>query len=104
METKTSSTFRQEGNQLIYTRVLNAPRELVWEVWTEPQHIKEWWGPNGFTLTHKSMQVQPTKLWEFIMHGQDRDYDNRIEYIDVEKPHLLSYNQSNGAGTLRFTV
>ncbi len=33
------------------SRLLNAPVELVWEVWTNPEHLKNWWGPNGFTNT-----------------------------------------------------
>src|SRR5882757_8479554 len=64
-----NNRFRQEGNQLIYTRLLDAPRELVWEVWTKPEHLSAWWGPNGFTLTHKSMQVRKGSEWKFTMHG-----------------------------------
>ncbi len=41
------NTFKQEENMLIHTKILDAPRDLVWEVWTTPQHIKEWWGPDG---------------------------------------------------------
>jgi uncharacterized protein YndB with AHSA1/START domain len=56
------NTFKQEDNFLIQTRILDAPRELVWEVWTNPEHIKEWWGPDGFSLTTKLMQVEPGKV------------------------------------------
>ena len=88
---KNKSTFRQEGNRLIHTRLLDAPRELVWEVWTNPEHLKNWWGPNGFTLTNKSMEVQPGKYWNFIMHGMGQDFDNSIQYTEVIKPSLLAY-------------
>ena len=88
------NTFRQEDNIIIHTRILNAPRELVWEVWTNPAHIKEWWGPNGFSLTTKSMTVEPGQVWDFIMHGMGRDWDNKIEYVEVTKPSFLSYNHS----------
>jgi uncharacterized glyoxalase superfamily protein PhnB/uncharacterized protein YndB with AHSA1/START domain len=103
MERKNSS-FRQEDNQLIYTRVLNAPRDLVWEVWTDPTHLKEWWGPDGFSLTHKSMELNPGKSWNFIMHGSGIDYENHIEYLEVEKPSLLSYRHSNPDESISFTV
>src|SRR5688500_10546505 len=63
------NTFKHEDNTLTHTRLLDAPRELVWEVFTNPEHIKEWWGPNGFSLTTKSMTVAPGNTWEFIMHG-----------------------------------
>ena len=88
------NTFRQEDNILIHTRILDAPRDLVWEVWTNPEHIKEWWGPDGFSLTTKSMNVEPGKIWDFIMHGMGRDWDNKIEYVEVKKPSFLSYKHS----------
>lgn len=88
------NTFKQEGNILIHTRLLDAPRDLVWEVWTSPEHIKEWWGPNGFSLSTKSMTVAPGEIWDFIMHGVGRDWDNTIEYLEVKRPSLLSYKHS----------
>lgn len=91
---KEYNTFKQEGNVLVHTRLLDAPGDLVWEVWTNPEHIKEWWGPNGFSLTTKSMTVEPGKIWEFIMHGMGRDWDNKIEYLEVKKPSLLTYKHT----------
>ena len=75
------NSFKQEDNILTHTRILDAPRDLVWEVWTTPEHIKEWWGPNGFSLTTKSMTVKTGELWDFIMHGMGRDWNNKIEYV-----------------------
>ena len=91
---KNYNTFKREENILIHTRLLDAPRDLVWEVWTSPEHMKEWWGPDGFSLTTKSMHVEPGKIWDFIMHGMGRDWDNKIEYTEVKKPSLLSYRHS----------
>jgi len=99
-----NSSFRQEGNQLIYTRVLNAPRELVWEVWTEPHHIKEWFGPDGFTITHKNMDVQPGKQWRYTMHGFGQDFENQVEYLEVEKPSLLVYKHGGDEEFKSFMV
>jgi uncharacterized protein YndB with AHSA1/START domain len=104
MQNEKNSSFRQEGNQLIHTRLLNAPRELVWEVWTEPEHTKQWWGPDGFTLTHRSMEVEKGKFWKFIMHGHGQDYDNKIEYLEVIKPVSLSYKHGDETDTLSFMV
>lgn len=99
------NTFRQEDNTLIHTRLLDAPRELVWEVWTTPEHIKKWWGPNGFSLTTKSMSVESGKVWDFIMHGMGRDWDNKIEYMEVKKPSLLTYKHSGAENEdYNFTV
>ncbi len=78
--------------ELSITRILNAPRELVWKVWTEPEHIKQWWGPNGFTSTIHKMDVKPGGEWLLIMHGPDGvDYPNKITYIEVKKPERLIY-------------
>ncbi len=99
------NTFKQEDNTIIHTRILDAPRELVWEVWTTPEHIKEWWGPNGFSLTTKSMNVEPEKVWGFIMHGMGRDWDNKIEYVEVKKPSLLTYKHTGAESEdYNFTV
>ncbi|MBA3827591.1 MAG: SRPBCC domain-containing protein [Taibaiella sp.] len=99
------NTFKQEENILIHTRIIDAPRDLVWEVWTTPEHIKEWWGPNGFSLTTKSMNVEPGKIWDFIMHGMGRDWDSKIEYVEVKKPSFLSYNHSGAQSEdYNFTV
>jgi uncharacterized protein YndB with AHSA1/START domain len=37
------------GRELVITRIFDAPRELVWQAWTDPKHVANWWGPNGFT-------------------------------------------------------
>ena len=73
------------------TRVFDAPRELVWKVWTEPEHIAKWWGPNGFTTTTHKMEVKAGGVWRFVMHGPDRDYQNKITIIEVVKPERLVY-------------
>jgi uncharacterized protein YndB with AHSA1/START domain len=98
------NTFKQEDNILTHTKILDAPRNLVWEVWTTPEHIKEWWGPNDFSLTTKSMQVEPGKIWDSIMHGWGQNFDNKIEYVEVKKPSLLSYKHFGESEDYNFTV
>ncbi len=77
--------------EIVAVRIFDAPRDLVWKVWTEPEHIAEWWGPKGFTTTTYSMDVRPGGVWRFVMHGPDRDYQNKITYIEVVKPERLVY-------------
>lgn len=77
-------------NELCITRLLNAPRELVWEVWTDPEHIKHWWGPAGFTNSISKMEVREGGEWEFIMHGPDgTDYKNKHVYKELVKPEKI---------------
>jgi uncharacterized protein YndB with AHSA1/START domain len=104
MEEKNNNSFRQDGNQLIHTRMLNAPRDLVWDVWTKPEHIKEWWGPVGFTLTNKSMIVEKGSEWRFTMHGFGKDFQNKVKYLEVVRPSLLSYRHGDENDTISFTV
>ncbi len=75
------------------TRVLDAPRDVVWRMWTEPDQIAQWWGPDGFTNSIDSMEVRPGGHWNFVMHGPDgRDYENEIVYVEVVKPERLVYD------------
>jgi uncharacterized protein YndB with AHSA1/START domain len=77
--------------EIVTVRIFDAPRDLVWKVWTEPEHIAKWWGPKGFTTTTYSMDVRPGGVWRFVMHGPDRDYQNKITYLEVVKPERLVY-------------
>lgn len=89
------NSFEVKGNEVIHRRVLRAPRELVWDVWTDPAHVKEWFGPEGFTLTNKSMDVKVNGQWAFTMHGMGRDFSNKVEYLEVKKPSLLVYRHGS---------
>jgi uncharacterized protein YndB with AHSA1/START domain len=79
------------------TRLLNAPRELVFEVWTSPKHVDKWWGPNGFTNTTHKMDVRPGGEWVYVMHGPNgANFDNRIRFIEVVRPEKLVYLHDSG--------
>jgi uncharacterized protein YndB with AHSA1/START domain len=89
MKSEKNSTADRE---LLLTRVLNAPIELVWEVWTDPAHIAQWWGPNGFTNTITTMDVKPGGEWNLIMHGPDgTDYGNKSVFTEVVKHKKIVY-------------
>jgi uncharacterized protein YndB with AHSA1/START domain len=79
--------------EVIATRILKAPRELVFEVWTNPNHVVHWFGPKGCTNTIHEMNVKPGGVWRFIMHGPDgTDYPNKIVFKEVVKPSLLTFD------------
>lgn len=89
---KKAPAEKTADREIVITRVLNAPRELVFDAWTDPKHIGQWWGPRGFTTTIHEMDVKPGGVWRFIMHGPDGvDYKNRIVYIEIVKPERLVY-------------
>jgi uncharacterized protein YndB with AHSA1/START domain len=78
------------GREQKTSLLLDAPVELVWEVFTKPEHIKHWWGPNGFTNTIEIMQLQTGGDWIFTMHGPDgNNYPNKILFREVVKHKKL---------------
>ncbi|MCR9143629.1 MAG: SRPBCC domain-containing protein [bacterium] len=87
--------------ELITHRVLAAPPEIVFDVWSDPAHVSMWWGPRGFTTTTHSMDLRPGGEWHFTMHGPDgRDYVNRIEYVEVVPPSRIVYRHRDEGETV----
>lgn len=97
MPTKNEPFSETTDRELAITRLIKAPRELVFEVWTDPDHIKNWWGPNGFTNTIYKMDVRPGGEWEFVMHGPDGvDYKNKSVFVEVVKPERIVFDHITG--------
>jgi uncharacterized protein YndB with AHSA1/START domain len=86
------------ANEIVIHRVVNAPIERVWQMFTEREHIKHWWGPTGFTNTIFEMDVRVGGLWRYIMHAPDNadgtagvNYNNWIRYTTIVAPTYLAY-------------
>jgi uncharacterized protein YndB with AHSA1/START domain len=80
---------------IVSMRVLDAPRALVFKVWTDPSHITHWWGPIGFSTTTSSFDFRPGGDWRFVMHGPDgRDYENRITFDEIRPPERIAYHHA----------
>lgn len=98
--------MEQDNKSLVITRTLKAPVSLVWKAWTQPEHIANWWGPDGFTNTIQEMDVRPGGLWELVMHGPDgTDYKNRSVFTDVIENELIAYDHVSAPkfhATIRF--
>jgi uncharacterized protein YndB with AHSA1/START domain len=87
-----NSKNNTKDREIIITRTLNAPIDLVWEVWTKPEHLANWWGPNGFTNTISKMEVTPGGEWELVMHGPDgTDYKNKSTFKEVIRHKKIVY-------------
>ena len=79
------------------SRLVNAPIDLVWEVWTNPEHIKEWWGPDGFNNTISKMDVRKNGEWNLTMHGPDgTDYKNKSVFKEITKHEKIVYEHISG--------
>jgi uncharacterized protein YndB with AHSA1/START domain len=53
-----ATTSSEADREIVITRVFDAPRDLVWRVWTQPEHIAQWWGPRGFSTTVTAMDLR----------------------------------------------
>ena len=92
-----NSLDTEADRTIVTTRVFDAPRELVFAAWTEPRHLAQWWGPNGFTTTTRAIDVREGGVWRFVMHGPDgRDYENRITWHEIVRPQRLVYSHGGG--------
>jgi uncharacterized protein YndB with AHSA1/START domain len=73
-----------ENREIRIIRTFKAPIDLMWEVWTTPEHIVNWWGPNGFTSTIHKMDVQEGGEWKLTLHGPDgTNYPNRSIFKEI---------------------
>ena len=78
--------------EIVISRVISAPRELVFEAFTEVRHLSQWWGPEGFTTTTQSFEFRVGGEWDFVMHGPDgTDYQEWISWTDIAPPERISF-------------
>jgi uncharacterized protein YndB with AHSA1/START domain len=83
--------------EIVLTRVLNAPRELVWLAWTDPKHVCHWWGPRGFSTTIEKMDFRVGGAWEHTMHGPDgANYPNKSIFKEIVPLERITYSHGGG--------
>ena len=83
--------------EIISKRIFDAPRKKVFEAWTNPDHLKLWWGPQGFTNTFHIFDLKPGGRWSLIMHGPDgTDYKNESIFIEIKSQEKLVWNHLSG--------
>ncbi|MDK9698621.1 MAG: SRPBCC domain-containing protein [bacterium] len=83
------------ARSIIVTRILKAPRELVYRAWTDPNHVVNWWGPKGYTVTNRNMTVRPGGVWRFVMYGPAGEtYENYVAYREVVMNERLVYSHN----------
>ena len=92
-----------DPRSIIGVREFDAPRDLVFAAFTDPRHLSQWWGPNGFTTTTLSFDMRPGGVWRFVMHGPDgRDYQNRVTYEEIVPPQRLVYRHGDDVEPVQF--
>jgi uncharacterized protein YndB with AHSA1/START domain len=101
MPTKSATSKRTAGDKsdaapgagpLIIRRTFDAPRDLVWEVWSDPSQAKHWWGPTGFTLPFVEMDQRVGGKWRAQMHSPDgKDLWQHGVYREIDPPETTIY-------------
>lgn len=80
-----------DDREIVLSRVIDAPRALVFEAFTEVRHLSRWWGPEGFTTTTRAFEFREGGEWEFVMHGPDgTDYQEWIRWREIVPPERIA--------------
>jgi uncharacterized protein YndB with AHSA1/START domain len=76
--------------EIVLSRVIGAPRELVFTAFTQVRHLSRWWGPDGFTTTTRSFAFRVGGEWDFVMHGPDgTDFQEWITWQEIIPPERI---------------
>src|SRR2546423_10405803 len=81
--------------EIVISRVIDAPRELVFAAFTEVRHLSRWWGPDGFTTTTRAFEFRVGGASDFVMHGPDgADYQEGITWTRIAPPERIGLLQT----------
>ena len=85
--------------EIAISRVIAAPRELVFEAFTEVRHLSRWWGPDGFTTSTRAFEFRVGGEWEFVMQGPDgADYQEWITWTEIAPPERITLLHGESRG------
>jgi uncharacterized protein YndB with AHSA1/START domain len=94
---KSNIDLQSDPHSIIGSREFDAPRDLVFAAFTDPKHLAQWWGPDGFTTTTSAFEFRVGGTWRFVMHGPDgRDYQNRVTYDEIVPGERIVYRHGGG--------
>ena len=94
-----AATSATADREVVVSRVINAPRELVFEAFTEVRHLSRWWGPEGFTTTTRAFEFRVGGEWIFVMHGPDgTDYQEWILWTEIAPPARITLLHGESRG------
>lgn len=84
----------EEDREIVTTRLIGGPRDLVFRAWTEAHHLARWFGPFGFSITTRAFEFRPGGVWDFDMIGPDGTvYPNWVEWQEIVAPERITYLQ-----------
>jgi len=76
------------------SRIVDFPQALVYRAWTDPSHLKNWWGPKGFTNTFHEFDLREGGHWRFTMHAPEKgNFENHCEFVKIDAPNLIAWKR-----------
>jgi len=97
MTTPNTAASETSDREIVLSRVFNAPRELVWKAWTDPEHVVKWWGPRGFSTTIETMDFRVGGTWKHTMRGPDgASYPNKSIFKEIVPLERIVYSHGGG--------
>lgn len=80
-----------------FSRSFPIPVEALYQAWTDPEKLTQWWGPKGFTLTINRYELRIGGIWDYILHGPDgTDYPNQAVFEVIEPNRRLVFSNIGG--------
>src|SRR5262249_32473036 len=91
--------------EIVSTRVFEAPRELLFQAFSDPAHLAQWWGPKGFPNTVHEFDLRPGGAWRMTMHGPDGvNYRNESVFVEVVRPERIVFDHLKTMHRFRMTM
>jgi len=91
----TATETATKSADFVISRVFNAPRELLWKCFTDPERMREWWGPKGFTVIAQKMDFRPGGKYLYGMRAPDgKDMWGRMVYREIVPPERIVFVNS----------
>ena len=84
------------SHEILSSRILNSPVEIVYQAFENPKHLKNWWGPEGFTNTIHEFDLKSGGNWKLTMHGPEKgNYENSSVFQTVIPNKIVSWTRKS---------
>jgi uncharacterized protein YndB with AHSA1/START domain len=105
MPTPPTPNKNSSDREIVSARTFTAPRERVFNAFSDPRQLAQWWGPQGFTNTIHEFDLRPGGMWRLVMHAPDgKDYANESRFAEVVRPERIVFQHLEPVHGFRMTM
>lgn len=95
MTAANNPTSETADRELVISRILDAPRLLVWQAWIDPQRVAQWWGPHGMTTPVCQIDLRPGGIFRTVMRDPNGvEYPNTLVFLEIRERHWLVFTDA----------